>query len=90
MSKEIIQKSAVLVIIPKKRDLLECSNYRTVALLNHMGKVLQERLKAQTDTYIKDEQAGFRKDINTIQQILILSTVVWDRNKQGAQKGISF
>src|SRR6218665_3329908 len=66
----------ILVAIPKKGDLMECSNYRTIALLNHMSKVLmkvlQERLKAQTDTYITDKQAGFRKDRNTIQQILIL------------------
>ena len=66
----------ILVTIPKEGYLMECSNYRTIALLNHMSKVLmkvlQERLKAQTDVYITDEQAGFRKDRNTIQQILIL------------------
>ena len=44
----------------------EMQHYRTIALLNHMNrvlmKVLQVRLRAQTDTYITDEQAGFRRD----------------------------
>ena len=31
---------SVLVIIPKKGYMTECSNYRTTALLNHMCKVL--------------------------------------------------
>ena len=50
-------KKTILVIMPKKEDMMmECSNYRTIALQNHMSKVLmmvlQERLKAQTYTYI--------------------------------------
>ena len=66
-----------LVTIQKKGDLMECSNYyRTIAILNQMSKVLmkvlQERLKAQTDTFITNEHAGFRNDRNTIQQILII------------------
>ncbi len=31
---------SVIVTIPKKGDLAECSNYRTNALLSHVGKVL--------------------------------------------------
>ncbi len=46
-------------------------------------KVLQERLKAQTDTYITDAQAGFRKDRNTIQQILILRLMAEKAYRKG-------
>jgi len=47
-------KRSILVTIPKKGDLTECSNYRTIALMNHMCKVLMvvllERLKPQVET----------------------------------------
>ena len=32
--------------------------------------VLTERLRAQTEEHLADEQAGFRKDRSTVQQIL--------------------
>jgi len=67
---------SILVIIRKKGDLTECSNYRTIALMNHMCKVLMvvvlKRLKPQVEAYLAVEQAGFRSDRNTTHQILIL------------------
>ena len=67
---------SILVPIPKKGDLSECSNYRTISLINHTSKVLLmvllNRLKHQLDPYLADEQAGFRKDRSTVHQILIL------------------
>ena len=62
---------------PEKGGLTECSNYRTIALLNHMCKVLMmvllERLKPKVEEYLAEEQAGFRRDRNTTQQILLVS-----------------
>jgi hypothetical protein len=70
---------SVLMVIPKKGDRTECSNYRTIALLNHMCKVLMvillERLKTQVEPYLAEEQAGFRRDRNTTQQILMLRLI---------------
>jgi hypothetical protein len=70
---------SILVTIPKKGDLTLCKNYRTIALINHMGKVLMtillSRLKAKTEEYMSDEQAGFRKDRSTVQQILMLRLI---------------
>ena len=67
---------SVIITIPKKGDLRECSNYRTISLMNHMSKVMMmillERLKPQLEPYLSEEQAGFRKDRSTIQQILTL------------------
>ena len=69
----------MLVIIPKKGDMTECSNYRTIALLNHMCKVLMMvllgRLKTQVEPYLAEEQAGFRRDRSTTQQILMLRLI---------------
>jgi len=47
-----------IVTMPKKGDLSQCSNYRTIALLSHVGKVLMivllERLKAQMKRKLSD------------------------------------
>jgi len=70
---------SLLVVISKKGDLADCSNYRTIALTSRMGKVLMlvllNRLKAHVEDYLADEQAGFRKDRNTVQQILMLRQI---------------
>lgn len=66
--------------MPKKGCLTLSKNYRTIALINHMGKVLMvillSHLKAKTEEYImSDEDAGFRKDNSTAQQILMLRLI---------------
>ena len=78
---------SVIITIPKKGDLAVCSNYRTIALLSHVGKVLMmvllERLKSQMETHLSEEQAGFRKDRNTVQQILILRLIAEKAKRKG-------
>jgi len=63
---------SIIVTIPKKGDLSQCSNYRTIALLSHEGKmlimVLLERLKAQMKRHLSEEQAGFSGDRSTVHQ----------------------
>jgi len=70
---------SILVTIPKKGDLSECKNYRNIALISHMGKImlliLLNRLKAQVESILADEQAGFRKNRSTVKQILILRLI---------------
>ena len=67
---------SILVTLPKKGDLGECKNYRTISLMSQVGKVMMKvllsRLKAQTEMYVSEEQAGFRRDRSTVQQILTL------------------
>ena len=62
-------------------------NYRTIALLSHVGKVLMmvllERLKAQMEPHLSEEQAGFRKDRSTIHQILILRLIAEKAKRKG-------
>lgn len=78
---------SILVPIPKKGDLSQCHNYRTISLINHTGKVfltvLLNRLKPLLDPYLSEEQAGFRKDRNTVQQILILRLLAEKAKRQG-------
>jgi hypothetical protein len=78
---------SILIPIPKKGDLSKCSNYRTISLLNHTGKVLLmvllNRLKHHLDPYMSEEQAGFRKDRSTVQQILILRLLAEKAKRNG-------
>ena len=56
-------KQSVFILIPKKGDVKECSNYHTTALISHstkvMLKILQARLQQYVDHKLPDYQAGF-------------------------------
>ena len=55
----------VFIPMPKKGNAIECSNYRTIALISHaskvMLKILQARLQQYVNRELSDVQAGFRK-----------------------------
>ena len=56
---------STFIPLPKKGDMKQCGNYRTIALVSHASKVLLriilERIRLKTETEIVDEQAGFRQ-----------------------------
>ncbi|KAF7248244.1 LINE-1 retrotransposable element ORF2 protein [Varanus komodoensis] len=58
-------KRSVYILIPKKANAKECSNYRTIALISHaskvMLKILQARLQQYVDRELPELQAGFRR-----------------------------
>ena len=58
-------KTSVFILIPKKGNVKECSNYHTIALISHaskvMFKILQARLQQYMNRELPDVQAGFRK-----------------------------
>ena len=62
-------KRSVFIPIPKKSNAKECSNYHTVALILHAGKVMLKILQARLQQYmnheVPDVQAGFRKGRGT-------------------------
>ena len=63
----------IFIPIPKKGNVKECSNYRTIALISHASKVvlkiIQARLKQYMNHELRDYQAGFRKGRGTRDQI---------------------
>ena len=77
----------ILVPIPKKGDLSQCANYRTISVINHTGKILPivllNRLKQQLEPHLSEEQAGFRKDKNTVHQILTLRLIAEKARRHG-------
>ena len=69
-------KRSVFILIPKKGNAKERSNYCIIALISHASKVMLKVLLARLQQYMNCElpgvQAGFRKDRNqrsTCQQL---------------------
>ena len=64
---------SVFIPIPKKGNAKECSNYRTIALISHVSKVMLKILQARLQQYVNRElryvQAGFRNSRGTRDQI---------------------
>ena len=46
------RKRSVFILIPKKGNPKECSNYRTVALISHTSKVMLKILQARLQQYV--------------------------------------
>ena len=58
-------KRSLCILIPKKGNAKECSNYYTMALISHTSKVMLKILQARLQQYMNhklpDVQAEFRK-----------------------------
>ena len=85
-------KRSVFILIPKKGNAKECSNYRTIALISHASKVTLKILQARLQQYMNHEfpdvQAGFRKGRGTRDQI---ANICWIMEKaREFQKNIYF
>ena len=77
-------KRSVFILILKKGNAKECSNYRTIALISHaskvMLKILQARLQQYMNRELPDVQTGFRKGRGTRDQIV---NIHWIMEKGG-------
>ena len=67
------RKRSVFIPTPKKDNAKEYSNYCTIVLTSHAGKVMLKILQARLQQYVNcelpDVQAGFRKGRGTRDQI---------------------
>ena len=65
-------KRSFFILIPKKGNGKQCSNYCTIALISHSSKVMLKILQARLQQYVNQElpdvQAGFRKGRRTTDQ----------------------
>ena len=73
-------KRSVFISIPKKGNAKECSNYCTIALISHTGKVMLKILQARLQQYMNrelpDVQTGFRKGRGTRDQIANIRWII--------------
>ena len=85
-------KGSVFILVPKKGNAKECSNYRTIALISHaskvMFKILQARLQQYVNHELPDVQAGFRKGRGTRDQIANICWII--KKARELQKNIYF
>ena len=67
-------KRSVFILIPKKGNAKECSNYCPIALISHSSKVMLKILQARLQQYVNHElsdvQAGFIKSRGARDQIV--------------------
>ena len=73
---------SVFILIPRKGNAKECSNYCTIALISHASQIMFKILQAKLQQYVKrelpDVQAGFRKGRGTRDQI---ANICWIMEK---------
>ena len=85
-------KRSVFILIPKKGNAKECSNYHTTALISHSSKVvlkiLQARFKQYMNRELPDVQARFRKIRGTRDQIANIHWII--KKAREFQKNICF
>ena len=75
-------KRSVFIPIPKEGNAKECSNYCTIALISHAGKVMLKTVQAWLQKYVNceipDIPAGLRKGRGTRDQI---ANICWIMEK---------
>ena len=85
-------KRSVFIPIPKKRNVKESSNYRTISLISHaskvMLKILQARLQQYVNSELPDVQAGFRKGRGSRDQIASIHWII--KKARELEKNIYF
>ena len=74
----------VFVPLPKKGNLKECANHRTISLICHASKVLLkiiiQRMRMKSQQEISDERANFREGRVTRDQIVNIRNVIEKRH----------
>ena len=67
-------RGSIYVHIYKKRDKMDCNNYRTIAHIQHASKIvlgiIHQRMLSYYEQELSETQAGFRKDNGTRDQIM--------------------
>ena len=80
--------------IPKKGNLKECKNWRGITLLpifsKVLGRIVIDRIKKGIDSKLRKEQAGYRTNKSTIDQIFILRNIIEQSNEWQSSLYIHF
>jgi hypothetical protein len=86
-----------VVLIQKKGDKADCSNYRGISLLSTLYKILSNILPARLNPYadeiIGDHQCGFRRNRSMTDQIFYIGQILeekWEYNGTVHQLFIDF
>ena len=84
-------KRSVFIPVISKGNAKECSNYCTVALISHAGKVMLKILQARLQQYMNRELPHVKLDLEKAEKPEIkLPTSVGSSKKREFQKNICF
>ena len=61
-------KRSVFILIPKKGNAKECSNYHTIALISHVSKVMHKILQARLQQYMTVNFQMFKVDLEKAEE----------------------
>ena len=76
-------KRSVFILIPKKGNAKECSNYRTIALISHVSKEMLKILQARLQQFVNCELADVQAILEKAEELEIkLPTSVGSSKKQ--------
>jgi len=68
------------VPIFKKKNKMDCNNYRGISLLCNCSKIftniILHRLRKRTEEILSEEQTGFRANRSTVDQIFALRQIM--------------
>ena len=83
-------KRSIFIPIPKKGNVKECSNYRTITLISHASKVMLKILQARLQQYMNREFPEFKLDLEKGEEPEIkLPTSVGSSKKQESSRKTS-
>ena len=83
-------KRSVFILIPKKGNTKECSNYHTVALISHVSKVILKILQARLQQYMNCNFQVFKLDLEKTEEPEIkLPTFIGSSKKQESSRKTS-
>ena len=73
-------KTALIVVLYKKGNRLDCGNYRPISLLSHVYKlfisIITQRVKSDLYDSFPDSQAAYQPGRGTIEQIIALEQII--------------
>ena len=83
-------KRSVFILIPKKGNVKECSNYRTITLISHANKEMLKVLQARLQQYVTMNFQMFKLDLEkTGEPEIKLPTSFGSSKKQESSRKIS-
>ena len=85
-------RRSVFIPIPKKGNAKECSNYHTIALISHAGKVMLKILQARLQQYVNRDSLMFRLLLEKAEETEIklpTSAGSWKKQESSRKTSIS-
>ena len=84
----------IIIPLPKKGDLSQCSNYRGISLMSIVGKLynklLQTRISPFLDPVLRKNQNGFRPHRGTLEQVLSIRRIIEGLSVKGGSGVMTF